>query len=92
MSEAPKPTRFQRAVMSGFRTLFLTVMFTGLGMGLGLFIGILSTAIMNISAHGGLTMALAYRRVAIPTAIVFGSCTFIYQIFSGIRTTLRPRS
>ncbi len=92
MSPAPKPTRVQRAVFASGRVLFLTIIFTGLGMALGLFIGIVSTGLLNASRHGALDMALAYRRVAIPTAIVFGAGALLFQVLAAIRTTLRPHS
>ncbi len=78
--------------MVTFRTLFVTLLCTMAGMGLGLFFGIVATAIMNAVHHGGVDMANAYRHVAIPTAIVAGSCAFLFQVITGIRTSLRPRN
>ena len=78
--------------MVTFRTLFATLLFTALGMGVGLLCGIVGTAILNAVRHGGVDMANAYRYVAIPVAITAGSCAFLYQVVTGIRTTLRPRN
>ena len=90
--DVPKPTRFQKAFILTFRTLFVSLLFAMGGMALGLFCGILGTAILNAVRHGGVDMANAYRHVAVPVAITAGSCAFLYQVFAGIRTTLRPRN
>lgn len=78
--------------MVTFRTLFVTLLCTMAGMGLGLFFGIVGAAILNAVRHGGVDMATAYRHVAIPVAIAVGSGAFLFQIFVGIRTSLRPRT
>lgn len=91
-SQPPKPNRFQKAFMVAFRTLFVTLLFTMAGMAIGLFVGIIGTAILNAVRHGGVDMSNAYRHVAIPAAIIAGSCAFLFQVIAGIRTSLRPRT
>lgn len=91
-SQPPKPNRFQKAFMVTFRTLFVTLLFTMAGMAIGLFVGIIGTAILNAVRHGGVDMSNAYRHVAIPAAIIAGSCAFLFQVIAGIRTSLRPRT
>jgi hypothetical protein len=88
----PKPSRFQKAFMVAFRTLFVTLLCAMGGMALGLFCGIVGTAILNAVRHGGVDMSNAYRHVAIPVAILAGSCAFLFQVVTGIRTSLRPRN
>ena len=78
--------------MVSFRTLFMTLLCTMAGMAIGLFFGIVGTAILNAVRHGGVDMANAYRYVAIPVAITSGACAFLFQVITGIRTSLRPRT
>ncbi len=70
-----------------FRTFFLTLLFTGLGMALGLMVGILTTAIAALFGHHPADMTVAYRRFAIPNAIVFGTGAFLWNVIAGVRRT-----
>ena len=91
MAAAPKPTALQRAVMKTFRTVFVTLLFTLLGMGVGLMTGILWYAIGGAVRGVHPNMALAYRNIAIYVAIGFGVCALLYQLFLERRTAPRPR-
>lgn len=91
-SALAKPNWIQRTLVKGFRTLFVTLLFTMLGMGVGLMIGILWYAIGGAVRHSHPDMAMAYRNVAIWVAIASGSCALLYQLFFETRTRPRPRS
>ncbi len=79
-----RPSWFVRLIMTSFRILFLTLLFTALGMALGLTTGILVTAISGLFTHH-VDMTNAYRHFAIPSAITVGSCTFLYNVVQSIR-------
>jgi hypothetical protein len=71
------------------RILLLTLIFAALGMGLGLFFGILGAVLYGAVRHTHVDMAMAYRAVAIPFAITFGSCAFLYNAVLSIRRAAR---
>jgi uncharacterized BrkB/YihY/UPF0761 family membrane protein len=85
----PRPSWFVKFIMTAFRIFLLTLLFTGLGMGLGLFTGIITTVIGSAITHHPLDLTRAYKVFAIPTAITFGSCTFVYQIAMAIKNAAR---
>ncbi len=87
--ERPRPSWFIRLIMVSFRVLFLTLLFTGLGMALGLFTGIMTTVIGGAFAHHPLDLTRAYKVFAIPTAIVVGSCTFLYNVFRAVQNAFK---
>ena len=62
---------------STIRVIFSTLLFTAGGMGAGLFLGILGTVIFGFMRGQHLDMTNAYRHVAIPVAILFGSIALI---------------
>lgn len=78
--------------MKTFRTLFVTLIFTLLGMGVGLMTGILWYAIGGAIRGVHPNMALAYRNIAIYVAIGFGACALLYQLFFEARRAPRPRN
>ncbi len=85
----PRPSWFVRFIMVSFRVLFLTLLFTGLGMALGLMTGILTTVIGGLFSHHALDLTRAYRVFAIPSAIVVGSGTFLYNVFRALQKTFK---
>ena len=101
----PRPSWFVRFIMISFRICFVTLLLTGVGMGVGLFVGILTTVIGGAFTHHAIDLTRAYRVFAIPSAIisrpivrpsstiasaiVFGSCTFVFQIVKSLRETFR---
>ncbi len=76
-----------RAFAVAFRILFVSVLFTGLGMALGLFTGILWQIFRSLS--GAVDMTLAYRHVAFPTAVTFGIVALIVESVLEFRTSPR---
>ena len=84
-SAKPRPGWFVRCIMLGFRTLLLTLLFTAAGMAVGLFCGIIGTATLAATRGEHANMANAYWHVAIPTAVVAGSCTFLWNVVQSIR-------
>lgn len=85
----PRPSRFVRFLMISFRICFVTLLLTGVGMGLGLFVGILTTVIGGAFSHDAIDLTRAYKVFAIPSAIVFGCCTFVFQVVKSVREAFR---
>lgn len=81
----PRPSWFVKFLMISFRICFVTLLLTGLGMAFGLFTGIMTTVIGGLFTHHPLDLTRAYRVFAVPSAIIFGSCTFLFQIFKSIK-------
>jgi cytochrome b subunit of formate dehydrogenase len=81
----PRPSWFVRFIMITFRICFVTLLLTGLGMGVGLFVGILTTVIGGAISHHAIDLTRAYKVFAIPSALVFGSCTLLFQIVKSVR-------
>ena len=76
-------------LMKSFRLLVLTALWSGVGMGAGLFGGILVLMSIGVLHHRMPQMDLAYRRVAIPAAIVTGICAFIWNLARTVQAALR---
>ena len=84
------PGRAQQSQMSRFfsavvRTLFVTLLFTLIGMGAGLFAGIIGVVVLAFVKDVHPDMQTAYLRVAIPTAIVCGTIALVYSVVQEIR-------
>jgi hypothetical protein len=77
------------ALMKSFRLLALTALWGGVGMGAGLFGGILVLMTVGVLHHRMPEMNLAYRRVAIPAAIVAGICAFLWNLVRTVQAALR---
>jgi uncharacterized BrkB/YihY/UPF0761 family membrane protein len=88
----PRPSWFVKALMKTFRILFLTLLMTGLGMGLGLFTGILTTVIGGLFAHHPLDLTRSYKVFAIPSAVIFGGCTLVFQVVQAVREGLQRQN
>ena len=90
MSKAPSGVaRFLKAL---FRILILTVFFAAFGMGIGLFFGIIGTVLYAVITHIHVDMAMAYRDVAIPLALVSALGAFVYNTMTTLRRTMRGPS
>jgi uncharacterized BrkB/YihY/UPF0761 family membrane protein len=85
----PRPSWFVRFIMISFRICFVTLLLTGVGMGVGLFVGILTTVIGGAFTHHAIDLTRAYRVFAIPSAVVFGSCTLVFQVVKSLREAVR---
>ncbi len=85
----PKPSWFVRFFMTAFRIFFLTLLFTGLGMGLGLLTGILTTVIGGLFAHHPLDLTRSYKVFAVPSALIFGGCTLVFQVVQAVREAVK---
>ena len=81
-AQQSKVSRFFSVVI---RILFVTVLFTLIGMGAGLFAGIIGVVILAFVKDIHPDMQTAYLRVAIPNAIVFGTVALIYNVAQEIR-------
>jgi len=81
-AQQSKVSRFFSVVI---RILFVTVLFTLIGMGAGLFAGIIGVVILAFVKDIHPDMQTAYLRVAIPNAIVFGTVALIYNVVQEIR-------
>jgi hypothetical protein len=87
VSKAPSPVgRFFTAL---FRILILTVLFAAVGMGIGLFFGIFGAVLYGAIKHMHVDMAMAYRDVAIPLAIISALGAFVYNTMATLRRAMR---
>jgi uncharacterized BrkB/YihY/UPF0761 family membrane protein len=87
-----RPSWLVRTLMITFRIVFLTLLMTGLGMGLGLFTGILTTVIGSLFNHHAVDLTRSYKVFAIPSAVIFGSCTLVFQIVRAVRERLQKQN
>jgi 1,4-dihydroxy-2-naphthoate octaprenyltransferase len=76
-----EPTWLGWTLTSSFRVIMLAVLWAGLGMGVGLFFGIFAVLALGAIQHQTPDMSLAYRHVAVPVAILSGSCAFLWNLF-----------
>jgi hypothetical protein len=83
------PSRVGRFFMAIFRILILTLAFAAFGMGLGLFFGILGTILYGAIKHMHVDMAIAYRDVAIPLAVISALGAFVYNTMTTLRRAMR---
>jgi hypothetical protein len=86
-----EPSWLVWSLMKGFRVLFLTVLWAGLGMGVALFCGILGVLAFSALQHRTPDMSMAYRYISIPVAIVCGSCAFCWNVFRVAQAAGRRR-
>ena len=84
-----KPSLFNRTFRATFRLVFVSILFTGLGMAVGLFTGILATVIGAAISHHAVDLTRASRVFAIPSAMIFGASSFLYQLVGLVRTRVR---
>jgi hypothetical protein len=75
--------------MKGFRLLFLTVLWSGLGMGVGLLTGIALLMTGAVIHQRMPPMDLAYRQIAIPTAIFAGGCALLWNLWRTVLAGIR---
>jgi ABC-type sugar transport system permease subunit len=80
-----RPSWLVWTLMKTFRTVLLTVLWSGLGMGAGLFCGIVGLLVAATIQHQRPEMDLAYRHVAIPVAICAGSCALLWNLMLAAR-------
>lgn len=83
------PSRAGRFFTAVFRILIVTLIFAAFGMGLGLFFGILGTVLYAAIKHIHVDMAMAYRDVAIPLALVSALCALVYNTMTTLRRAMR---
>lgn len=92
---APEPAREPSwlvwTLMKGFRLLFLTVLWSGLGMGLGLLAGIMVLMTSGAIHHSMPEMDVAYRQIAIPSALGTGGCAFLWNLVRTLQAAARRR-
>jgi hypothetical protein len=84
-----QPSWLVWALMKGFRLLFLTVLWSGLGMGLGLLTGILVLMTAGALHHRMPEMDVAYRQIAIPFALFTGGCAFLWNLMRTLQAAAR---
>jgi hypothetical protein len=73
------------------RVLALTLLWMGIGMGAGLFVGILWMIGTSVITHSDVRMALAYRQIAAPVAVVTGVVALGWNLVQAVRAA-RERS
>jgi hypothetical protein len=67
------------------RVALLTFIGTLLSFSFSLLIGIILTAIVGVSGHGHVNMTVAYRRIALPSALVGGFVVLCLSLVMEIR-------
>ena len=82
---APSRSKVSIAFTSVVRVLFTALLFTAGGMGVGLFCGIIGTVLYGIISSTKIDMTNAYRHVAIPVAITFGTAALIGALMLEVR-------
>lgn len=83
------PSLISRFFTAIFRILILTVFFAVVGMAFGLFFGIIGTILYGAVKHMHADMAMAYRDVAIPLAVISALCAFVYNTMATLRRAMR---
>ena len=88
----PRPPWHVRLIMFIARTLLFTLLFAGLGMGVGLLFGIIATTVTAAAHHVQPDMTNAYRHIAIPVALVSGTCAFVWNVFRAVKDAVSART
>ncbi|MFZ0951827.1 MAG: hypothetical protein WAN17_06150 [Candidatus Sulfotelmatobacter sp.] len=78
----PRPPRWYAIPV---RVLLLTFIGTLISFAVSLFVGIIGTVAVAALRHVHPNMAAAYRRIALPAAIVAGSIIFVLALILEIR-------
>jgi len=78
----PRPPRWYAIPV---RVLLLTFIGTLICFAVSLFIGIVGTVIVSALRHTHANMTVAYRLIALPTAVVAGSIIFVVALAMEIR-------
>jgi hypothetical protein len=78
----PRPPRWYAIPV---RVLLLTFIGTLICFAVSLFIGIVGTVIVSALRHTHANMTVAYRHIALPTAVVAGSIIFVVALAMEIR-------
>lgn len=89
--ERPAQSKVSRATTVVVRTLFVTLVFTLLGMGLGLFAGIIAMVVVAFLKNVYPDMQVAYLKIALPTAAVFGLTALVYKMVQEVRRAARAK-
>jgi hypothetical protein len=74
---------------SAARVIVATLLFTAGGMAVGLFCGIVGTAMYGMIKGGPIDMTNAYRHVAVPIALLVGSCALVGSAIVEVRARTR---
>lgn len=84
-----EPSWLVWTLMKAGRVVFLTVLWTGLGMGVGLFCGILGLLALGALHHQMPEMSMAYRYISIPVAVCSGSGAFLWNVARALQAAGR---
>ena len=71
------------------RLVFLTVLWTCLGMGAGLFAGIFAVLVGSALRHQPPNLADAYRLVAVPLALCTGGGAFVWNLGRTVQAAVK---
>jgi hypothetical protein len=82
MPPTPRPPRWYAIPV---RVLLFTFIGTLICFAVSLLVGIMGTVIVSILRHEHPNMTIAYRLIALPTAIVAGSIIFVLALAMEIR-------
>ena len=79
------PPPFQRWYMIPVRVLLVTFVGTLIAFAVSLLFGIVGAVIVSALRHVNPNMSMAYRLIALPTAVVVGSIIFLLALVMEIR-------
>jgi uncharacterized BrkB/YihY/UPF0761 family membrane protein len=82
MSSAPRPPRWYAIPV---RVLLVTFIGTLISFALSLLLGIVGTVVIAAVHHANPNMTVAYRLIALPSAVVAGSIIFVLALTMEIR-------
>jgi hypothetical protein len=82
MPPTPRPTRWYAIPV---RVLLVTFILTLISFAVSLLLGILETVVVSSLRHVHPNMTVAYRRIALPTAVVVGSIIFVLALAMEVR-------
>jgi hypothetical protein len=82
MSPKPHPPRWYGIPL---RVLLVTFLGTLISFSVSLFLGIVGTGAVSVLRGGHANMTIAYRHIALPTAVVAGSIIFVLTLTMEIR-------
>jgi hypothetical protein len=82
MPSTPRPPRWYAIPV---RVLLVTFIGTLISFAVSLLLGIVATVVTSALRHANPNMTVAYRRIALPSALVAGSIIFVLALTMEIR-------
>lgn len=87
----PAPLR-HRVFVAIARAVILTILITLLAFAVSLFLAIVGIVLVAMIRGGGINMAIAYRHIALPFALVVLCVTLVYMLVGAVRDVRGSRA